>query len=149
VQRQPEGCLAAQQPTAPNSVAACADCAASPGLSPTQTLTWALRLSTQSSCGIDDLPGAYASCEPCSCMVLQAQRGRRNPTKQLWEQANSRVSQDLPDAEAMLRDTAWSGREVCANYRTLFPKCYLHVMITTASAWHYRCVNSRLLSIEL
>ena len=42
---------------------------------------------------------------------LQAQRGRRNPTKQLWEQANSRVSQDLPDAEAMIRDTAWSGCE--------------------------------------
>lgn len=41
----------------------------------------------------------------------QAQRGRRNPTKQLWEQASSRVSKDLPDAEAMIRDTAWSGRE--------------------------------------
>ena len=50
----------------------------------------------------------------------QAQRGRRNPTKQLWEQANSRVSQDLPDAEAMLHDTAWSGREV----RAKLPCCY-------------------------
>ena len=45
------------------------------------------------------------------CMASQAQRGRRNPAKQLWEQAGSRVSKDLPDAEAVIRDVAWSGRE--------------------------------------
>ena len=60
-------------------------------------------------------PGAPLNLTFVMSGVLQEQRGRTNPTKQLWEDSR-RVSSDLPDINTLIQQATTDRLQVCLKF---------------------------------